>query len=161
MASNGRKAAPPASAETKINIWLNVAAIVVPLIVVVIGGLYALGSFTATVKSQIGDLSKDVDLKLNPIANKVGEVSAKVDSAAKDAQNKVDRLSDKVDSASALTQSKQDALAKTVEVNQADQQTFRATVQAAFTKLFDQQNQLANQINQERVDRLTEAAKKK
>jgi hypothetical protein len=150
---------PPASVETRINVWLNVAAIVVPVIVVSIGGLYALGSFTATIKGEIGDLSKDVDLKLIPLSSKVDAVSQKVDTATKDAQTSVSRVSDKVDSAASLLQSKQDALAKTVENNQAEQMQFRTETRATLGKLFDSQQALRDQVTTETVNRLQDKKK--
>lgn len=145
---------PEASNETKLNVWLNIGAIVLPFVVVVFGGLYELGNLTATIKGQIADQSKD-------LATKVETVSTKVDAAARDAQSKVDLLSSKVDANNVLTQAKQDALTKTAEGNIVEQQTFRTSVQSGFSKLFDAQQKLSDQINQERVDRLTDAVKKK
>ena len=156
---NGR--GPPAPIETKINVWLNVAAIVVPLLVTVGGGLVFLGSLTATIKDQIMGVVKDVDLKIQPIAKAVSDVSQKVDMAAKDAQTKTDALAAKVDSSNTITQTKQDLLADQFKNNQADQATFRDNVRTLFGKLSDSQQALKDQIQQERVDRLTEQAKKK
>jgi hypothetical protein len=160
MASNGRRP-PPAPIETKINVWLNIAAIIVPLLVTLGGGLVFLGSITTTIKDQISGVGKDVDMKIQPLAAAVGTVSQKVDSTAKDAQAKVDILSTKVDANNTLTQTKQDILAETFKANQQDQATFRANVQQLFSKVFDSQQKLVDQVNQERVDRLTEASKKK
>ena len=161
MASRTNGRAPPDSAGTKINTALGIAAIVVPLLVTLGGGLVFLGSITTTIKDQIGAVSKDVDLKIQPIATAVGTVSQKVDSASKDAQNKVDVLSAKVDASNALTQSKQDSLAARVDSNIAEQQIFRANVQQLFSKVFDKQDAQSAAITQERVDRLTEGTKKK
>lgn len=152
-----RRAPAPPSNVSKINMWLNVAALLMPLIVTVLGGTYWVG----TISTKITDQSKDIDIKLSPLASKVDQISQKVDLAAKDAQSKVDQLATKVDLAGTLTQAKQDALAKDFATNQAEQQTFRSSMQTWLTKLSDSQQALSAQINQERVDRLTEATKKK
>lgn len=134
------------SPASKINL---VIGIVVGLLVIA-SAVFNAGKFSAAVD----DVSKKVDTTASAL-------SAKVDAASKDAQNKVDLLSGEVKGANALTQAKQDALTKTVETNQAEQLQFRTDTRSLFGKLFDSQQALSNQLNQERVDRLTEAVKKK
>ncbi len=155
------KRAIPASDVSKINMWLNIAALIAPILIIVVGGLYTVGNFTATIKGQIADQSKDIDLKLQPLASKVDAISIKVDSAARDAQSKADVVTAKVEANTTLTQAKADALAARVDGNIVEQQTFRTNVQNLFSKVFDSQQKLADQIQQEKVDRLSEQVKKK
>lgn len=137
--------------------WIMIALGILPLAITLVSGLWTIGawfgglqaSFTQQIKEQVA-----------PVAAKVDAVSNKVDSASKEAQAKVDALGAKVDASSALTQAKQDALSSKVDSNVADQQQFRASVQTGFTKLFDKQQQLGDQIQQEKIDRLTDGRKK-
>lgn len=115
----------------------------------------------ATALVNYGKQSSLVDQVSQKVDAKANELSAKVDTASKDAQAKVDILSAKVDAANALTNAKQDALTKDFTQNQTEQQAFRANVQNLFDKVFSSQQALASQVQQERVDRLTDAVKKK
>jgi hypothetical protein len=108
-----------------------------------------------------GKQSAVVDMVTQKLDSKAIELSTKVDTTAKEAQAKVDLLSSKVDMSTQVLQTKQDALTKDFAANQAEQMTFRTNVQNWLTKQSDSLQGLSNQVNQERVDRLTEAAKKK
>ncbi len=99
---------------------------------VVLGGFYAMLSLTATVTQKFTEVTAEVK-----------SVSTKVDSTASVAQGKVD------------------ALADTFKSNQAEQQAFRTSVQSAFGKIFDKQDEQSKALQQERIDRLTDVAKKK
>ena len=127
------------------------------LVIGIVVGLLVIGSALVNYGKQtslVDQVSQKVDATTK-------ELSAKVEAASQQAQAKVETLTAKVDATSTLAQAKTDALTKVVEINQADQQTFRTSVQGLFSKVFDSQAALSAQVNQERVDRLTEAAKKK
>jgi hypothetical protein len=131
---------------TKID-WFMVALGTIPMLITLGTGLWTIGSwfgsFQTQVKAQFDNLLIQVDGKIAPVAAKVDAVSTKVDAT------------------NALTQAKQDALSSKVDSNVAEQVQFRATVQNAFTKVFDGQQKATDALNQERVDRLTEQGKKK
>lgn len=142
-----RRKAPDSesSPASKLNVYLNliVAAITI------LGGLYALSSFSSSVTTSF-----------NTVGAKVDAVSQKVDNNAALSQQKVEALSSKVDATNALTQAKQDSLAEVVKLNQSEQVTFRASVQALFSKVFEGQQKATDAITQERVDRLTQEKRK-
>lgn len=120
------------------------------LVIGIVVGLLVIGSALV----NYGRSTAVVDQVNQKVDATAKELSGKVDAASAVAQGKVDQLSTKIDAASTLAQVKQDALGARVDANIADQQTFRTSVQSLFAKVFDQ-------LNQERVDRLTtEAAKK-
>lgn len=101
------------------------------LILMFIGGVYALLNITATVTQKFTEVSADVKT-----------------------------ISSKVDSAAAIGQSKVDDLAKTVDKNHQEVVTFQTQVTDGFKQLFQANRDLNDKITQERVDRLTDGKKK-
>lgn len=101
------------------------------LILMFIGGVYALLNITATVTQKFTEVSADVKT-----------------------------ISSKVDSAAAIGQSKVDDLAKTVDRNHQEVVTFQTQVTDGFKQLFQANRDLNDKITQEKVDRITDGKKK-
>lgn len=165
------------ASRSLLNVWLNIGAILIPLLVTISGGLYALGRFTSAVDAislkvdtKVGEVSKKVDdqsaavsatvdKKVGDVSNQVTTVSTKVDTAAALAQAKVEALSAKVDSTAAAANEKVDALSARVESNHQDVVKFEGDVQGAFKQVFENQRVQTDKINAETIDRLKSGKK--
>lgn len=150
MTARRKPTSGESASRSLLNVWLNVAAIVVPLFVTLGGGLYALGRFASAVDA----ISLKVDTKVGDVAGQVGVVSTKVETAAALGQAKIEALSQKVDSVSAAANAKVDNLSAKVDANHQDVVKFEGDVQGAFKQVFANQRDQSDKINAETIDRL-------